>query len=194
MSEPKKPRPAKLVVSIIFREGEGGDASRLQSAVSRLEEKYGPADYRSLVLLFDYTGYYEREMGESLKRQLVSFKRLVEQGSLVEIKLHTGEMEKTLSDVEGLRTVNIDPGLLCPENFVLATGKNNAHRIYLGRGIFAEITLMYRDGKYRAMPWTYPDYASGEVQAILAEMRKLLMEQLRTCCMCGFNPDAVTKR
>jgi len=178
MSEPKEPRPAKLVVSIIFREGEGGDASRLQSAVSRLEEKYGPADYRSPVLIFDYTGYYEREMGESLKRQLVSFERLVEQGSLVETKLHTVEMEKTLSDGEGRRTVNIDPGLLCPENFVLATGKNNAHRIYLGRGIFAEITLMYRDGGFRAMPWTYPDYASGEVQAILAEMRKLLMKQL----------------
>lgn len=67
--------------------------------------------------------------------------------------------------------MNLDPGLVTPENFILATGKNFSHRIYLRDGVFADLTLVYRKGEYRALPWTYPDYASREIRDLLKGVR-----------------------
>ncbi len=62
---------------------------------------------------------------------------------------------------------------------MLATGKNYLHRIYLGRGVYADLTLIYEKGGFQPLPWTYPDYASPEVRAVLALMRERLLDQLR---------------
>jgi hypothetical protein len=72
----------------------------------------------------------------------------------------------------GRRTANIDPGYLLLERLVLATGKNYSHRIYIGRGIYADLTLIYRDGAYRALPWTYPDYAGEPLRRFLTAVRR----------------------
>jgi len=62
---------------------------------------------------------------------------------------------------------------------VLATTKNYAHRIYLGGGIYAEVTLRYQGGTFRPWPWTYPDYASPPLIAIFNHIRQLYVRQLR---------------
>jgi hypothetical protein len=74
--------------------------------------------------------------------------------------------------------VNIDPGLLSLSRFILASSKDGSHRVPLCEGVFAEITLVYERGGYRALPWTYPDYRSSEYLDILAEIRKLYKAQL----------------
>ena len=74
---------------------------------------------------------------------------------------------------EGKRRFNLDPGLLTLGNFVLATGKNNAHRIYLAEGIFADLTLIFRSRSYRPLEWTYPDYADAELIGILNRLREM---------------------
>ena len=42
-----------------------------------------------------------------------------------------------------LRKVNIDPGYLLSSRFILATGKEYSHRIYIGKKVYADLTLMY---------------------------------------------------
>ena len=58
--------------------------------------------------------------------------------------------------------MNLDPGCLSAGKVVLATTKNQQHRIYLGSGIYAEVALRYRDGRWQPWEWTYPDYRSPE--------------------------------
>ena len=79
----------------------------------------------------------------------------------------------------GKRRVNIDPGYISQSKLVLATTKDHSHRIYLGQGIFAEVTLRYYKGTFRAWEWTYPDYASPPYIAIFNHIRKLYKEQLK---------------
>jgi hypothetical protein len=84
--------------------------------------------------------------------------------------------------------VNLDPGLLTPENFILATGKNFSHRVYLGNGVFADLTLVYRNGGFHPLPWTYPDYASEEVRSLLRDLRREHMVEenaRRATVLCG---------
>ena len=166
MSIPQLPRPAKLVVGFIL-----SDKGLAGTLISELVEKNGPLDFISPWLDFDYTDYYEKELGKPLYRRVLVFKKLIEQSDLVDIKITTNSMEKRYA-VEGNRQVNIDPGYLLLERFVLATGKNFPHRIYLGKGIYADLTLIYTKGKFQTLAWTYPDYAGEDMRAFLEKIRE----------------------
>src|SRR5689334_11293899 len=131
MSTPKEPLPAKLVIRFLF-----SDEAVQMEALRRLEVLFGPIDYLSAPGPFPYTTYYDREMGGGARRQTAVFFDLVEPVALPDIKLRTNELEVEFSR-DGKRRVNIDPGILSEERFVLATGKNFTHRIYLRDGIYA---------------------------------------------------------
>lgn len=166
MSRPQPPMPAKLVVGVFLKE------TALLGAVSgQLIEQFGPIDQVSGWFPFDYTDYYEPEMGTPLYRRLFTFKHLIEQASLSGIKRTTNDLEKKYVHHTG-RQVNIDPGYLLQERFVLATGKNFAHRIYIGDGIYADLTLIYTRGGLKTLPWTYPDYASEPIKAFILQARQ----------------------
>ena len=77
------------------------------------------------------------------------------------------------------RQVNIDPGYLDLAKLVLATTKDYAHRIFLRKGVFAEIALSFRGASFSANAWTYPDYASKEYIDIFNQMRKLYAPGLK---------------
>jgi hypothetical protein len=76
--------------------------------------------------------------------------------------------KKTYPEV---RPLNLDPGILTLGKFLLATTKDQAHRIYLRDGIYAEVTLRFQDGKYEPWPWTYGDYREPALLAFLKETR-----------------------
>ena len=146
--------------------------------VKALVDKYGAVDLASSWLPFNFTTYYNNEMGTPLFRRLIAFKQLMEQVSLLDIKLFTNDLEHEHS-IEGKRMVNIDPGYLLRERFVLATGKNYSHRIHIGKGIYADLTLIYTKGRYESLPWTYPDYASENILTFLNQVRKKYVVDLR---------------
>jgi len=173
MSVPKVPEPARLVISALTPH------EYLISEVSRrLEQELGPIHEQIGPVPFTYTNYYDREMGHGISRWLLSFNRLVDKSSLVSIKLLTNRVEESYTELDK-RRINLDPALLSLGNFVLATGKDNAHRIYLGKGIFADLTLVFRTGTYRPLEWTYPDYADPVLIDILNRMRENYKCQLR---------------
>ncbi len=166
MSLPRAPKPAKLVVGVFLKE-----KSLLTAVVQDLIAHFGPVDMVSRWYAFDFTDYYEAEMGRPLFRRLLSFSRLVDPGKLPDIKRTTNGLERRRAE-NGLRLVNLDPGYLVHSQFVLATGKNYSHRIYLGSGIYADLTLMFRKGRFESLPWTYPDYADRRIQRFLMCVRK----------------------
>lgn len=174
MGKIKEPLPVKLIASLFAGSGE-----LLEEAGVRLSQEFGSIDYESELLPFDHTTYYAAEFGENLKRRFVAFEELVHPGKLAEIKLLTNALEMEWV-VEGKRRINVDPGYVSHSKLVLATTKNHAHRIYLGQGIYAEVTLHFRDGAFRGYPWTYPDYASPPLIAIFNQIRALYIKQLRT--------------
>ena len=171
MSRPKEPPGAKLLMGLLFC-----DFAVQQRALEALSLSFGPLDFLSKPEPFVYTSYYDAELGEGIKRQLVSFLHLVPQDVLPDIKGTTNGIEGDLS-FQGKRRINIDPGLLTEERFVLATGKNYTHRIYLGKGIYADLTLVYQGGSYRALPWTYPDYRNPMMLHFLGVLRQKLQFQ-----------------
>lgn len=173
MGEVRTPLPVKLVVGMLSQAPE-----RLLLAEQALAKVYGPIDYRSPALPFAYTDYYERELGAGLQRVFVAFRNLIDPASLARIKVHTNALEDGWKE-GGRRRINLDPGYLCGGKLVLATTKDHAHRLYLGEGIYAEVTLAYRHGAWQPWPWTYPDYRSEEYAAILSVIRALYMAQLR---------------
>ncbi len=146
-------------------------------AMQTLTREFGPPSLQSETIDFDFTGYYENEMGLGLIRCWVGFDRPVEPSRLAELKLITNEMERRLAGTRGKRQVNIDPGILTLYNLVLASTKNHAHRVCLSRNIYAELTLIYRSGAYKPLEWTYPDYRSDTCIRFLCRCRELLLAQ-----------------
>ena len=165
MSQPQSPQPAKLVIGIFLKEKE-----LIYSLGQSLVMLFGAIDMVSPWFDFKFTNYYAREMGEPLFRRIFSFKNLIEQRDLAHIKVQTNQLEHTFKR-KGRRRINIDPGYLLHERFVLATGKNFTHRIYLKEGIYADLTLIYQKGGFRSLPWTYPDYAHTDLQCCLKQVR-----------------------
>jgi hypothetical protein len=154
------------------------EAGAAASCWRELEDRCGPLDFLSPVRPFDYTAYYEKEMGAPLFRRWGTFGRLLAPDGLAAMKLLTNGMEDRRR-IAGKRTVNLDPGLLSAERLVLATGKDYSHRIYLGRGIFGDLTLIYSQGSFQPLPWTYPDYRDPDTVALFNILRERYLLQLR---------------
>ena len=156
----------------------------LTSRVDRREElcdalvaRWGPVDFSCPPFPFTFTTYYDREMGTPIWRFFLSFQRLVDPSHMAALKRETNSMEERYRE-DGRRKVNLDPGLLSLSRFVLATTKDNAHRIPLENGIYAEVTLLYHKGGYQPLPWTYPDFRSERYLAILNQVGALYRSQL----------------
>jgi len=151
----------------------------LTAAEARAEDIFGPLEFRSGNVPFgSFTSYYDEEMGRGIQRCLWAFKRPFKRGALVEAKLASNRVERDLAR-SGRRTVNLDPGLLTPESVVLATTKPYYHRIYIGKGVYGELTLFYRNGRFEVLPWTYPDYREEWAMDFLLKVRGAMLEERR---------------
>ncbi len=173
MSQIQAPKLAKLVIGLFMKE-----KSLIVPVSKELTERFGPVDLVSNWLHFNFTSYYKSEMGEPLFRRMLVFKTLIEQDDLAEIKIFTNDIELEYSK-NSKRMVNIDPGYILLERFVLATGKNYSHRIYVGKHIYADLTLIYTKGRFQKLPWTYPDYAEQKMLIFLKQVRDKYVTDLK---------------
>ncbi len=173
----RPPRKVKLICGML-----SGDVDLMRRARQMLRRWYGDVDEESETWPFDATDYYEPEMGPELKRMFVSFARLIDPGELAHIKAETNRLEAEICDQAGalpeFRLVNLDPGYISLSKLVLATTKDYSHRVYIGDGMYAEATLYWQNGAWRAWPYTYPDYASDRYHAFFARVRDRLVAQL----------------
>ncbi len=177
MSEPKEIKPVKLICGIIAVNEEM--AERATAALVRM---YGEPDLELGPIPFDSTDYYGKEMGQDLVRKFIAFDELIDPGRLAAIKLATNDLEKEIA-VCGGRPVNLDPGYVSESKLVLASAKNFAHRLYLGDGIYGEVTLHFRKGGAIHYEWTFPDYRTDIYKRFFEEVREAYRSQL--CCGNG---------
>ena len=174
----KEPEPAKLIVGIL-----ASNYQCLHTAAETLTNKLGGADFTSEVWPFDKTDYYKDQTGPRILRQFLSVERLIDPGKLAKIKLQTNKLEEKLAKVLGIplpRPVNLDPGIIEPSKLVLATTKDYSHRIYIGRKMYAEVTLAYDKGRWQPLDHTYPDYRQQCYCDFFEKVRARLLEQLKT--------------
>ena len=174
MSVPQTPKPAKLVIGVFAK-----NKKLIERLVLELSAQFGQVDLVSSWMDFNYTNYYKSEMGSPLARRMFAFKRLIEQAELADIKIATNQIEQTYSTA-GRRQVNVDPGYLLHERFVLASGKNFSHRIHIGFGVYADLTLIYQKGSFQKLPWTYPDYADQAMICFLDQVRRKYVLDLKS--------------
>ena len=161
--------PVALVCAVL-----ADSAETLADAKIGLIECFGSLHAASETYDFDFTSYYEAEMGAGLSKQLVCFAERIDPSELATVKAQTMDLERAMSQGGG-RRANIDPGLLSIESLVLATTKCAGHRICIAPQLYAEVTLLYQRGRYRPLEWTYPDYQGDAVQRFLLDVRPWLL-------------------
>jgi hypothetical protein len=147
----------------------------MDTVFEKLTWNFGPISNSYGPVPFNYTEYYSDEMGSGLDKTYHLFERPIKRDDIADAKIFTNNIEKEFSAGDK-RVVNLDPGYLARDKLVLATTKDFFHRLYIGKGIFAEVTLHFKStGVCRYFSWTYQDYrAEGFYQFILDARQKIV--------------------
>ncbi len=175
MGQANSASPVLLILAAFSRHAEA-----LVWAREKTDSMWGPVALASPAFEFSETDYYAATMGAGLRKQFFAFEKLIDPGRLAEIKLQTNAWEQQYAAVAKhaeSRPLNLDPGYITLAKLVLASTKDHAHRIYLGQGIYAEITLHFRHGDWQPTQWTYPDYRRPDFQEFFTACREYLKER-----------------
>jgi hypothetical protein len=186
MAEASTPADVRLICGMI-----SADAALFDEAAVELAAEFSEIDLRSEVMPFDFTHYYDAQMGSPLWRQFVSFSKPVSPEVLAAAKVATNRIEADFANrltqpgaavpqdnSRPERPINLDVGYVDESKLILASMKNFSHRIYLSQGVYAELTLRYHKGRWDALGWTFPDFASGRYHPFLTQARDKLREHL----------------
>lgn len=176
MGTVKKPNQAILFAGLLYN-----IYVKPFTIYSILENKFGRICLESQTFPFIETNYYKSEMGSNLRRVYIAFAPLFDMEQIVDIKLKTNKIEDEVFTESGKRMVNIDPGYLTSAKVVLATTKNFQHRIYIKKGIYAEVTLRYMKNSFFPWEWTFKDYKRKETIDFFNELRILYRQMLKNC-------------
>jgi hypothetical protein len=173
MGKAVQPSAVSLFIGFMFQSTvkTGEILDMFRQRFGDIEFSYGPTP-------FLFTEYYKEEMGTDLRKMYLTFRRRIRRDELAAIKIFSNDLERAFCS-GGFRTINIDPGYVARDKLVLASTKDFYHRIYLSQGVFAEVTLHYRRGKFRFFSWTYPDYKDEAFLAFLERTRARLVKELR---------------
>ena len=169
-----QPHQVKLFFAVLF-----STTAPVDEIIALLDQRFGERQYSYGPVDFSWTGYYCDEMGTSLKKMYFNYSTAMNRDLLPSIKKFTNEIECTYARADGSRIVNIDPGYVARDKVVLATTKDFYHRLYLSDGIYGEVTLHYRKGKFRYFSWTYPDFRNIEVMHFMERVRAPLVKEIR---------------
>jgi hypothetical protein len=170
-------RPVLVVVGAFSRH----DAA-LAWAKEKCEQRFGPIGLMSERFAFTETNYYDQTMGQGLLMQFAAFERLADPAELPDWKTETNGWEDEYAKLaahEEERPLNLDPGYLTEAKLVLASTKDHHHRIYLRDGVYAEATLVFQSGQWRARDWTYPNYRRADYQEFFTRCRDYLRTRFR---------------
>jgi hypothetical protein len=168
MTEPDRVR---LFVGITY-----GAEEFAKKAVDELVRRYGKLCLKSPVFDFNFTDYYNSEMGPDLKKFFAGFENPVKPGEIAKIKSVTNSLEESLGISSGgssRRRVNIDPGYVEKSKVVLVSRKNRSQRIYLKDRVYAEVTLFFKKKGCHPLPWTYADYRTELACSFFTALRNL---------------------
>jgi hypothetical protein len=163
----------KPIVGVLYPDGESFDGfDWFGWAVGELKALWGEVEFAGEPVPFTKTDYY-RGIAPNLSRRFVCFEGLFDAGGLPDRKRAAIAVE---AKSRTPRIVNVDPGYVDGARLVLASTKDHAHRVYLSDGIFAEVTMRFRFGKWVPFDYTFPDFASGAYDDFLLRARSSWLE------------------
>lgn len=177
MGEMNEHKPVLLIVAAFSRHAEALEWARETSAAV-----WGPVALESDRFAFTETSFYERSMGADLTKMFLAFERLVDPAALPELKQQTNDWERDCQQSgrwPEVRPLNLDPGYVTEAKLVLASTKDRDHRLYLGRGIYGEVTLHFHRGAWCQREWTYPDYQRDDYHHFFTRCREYLRGRYR---------------
>jgi hypothetical protein len=175
MGKIQKHLPVKLITALTYH-----SSIDIKPIFSELEDLFSQIDIITEVYDFsEFTSYYEKEMGKKLLKRFMAFEELIDPEQLPSAKISTNNLEDRFL-VNEKRRINIDPGYITQAKLVLATTKNYSHRIYIGRGIFGDVHMQYKNKSYHGQPWTYPDYITEQNIRFFNNVRTKYLKQLAT--------------
>ncbi len=177
MGEPTPHEPVVLLLAVITRYAEALEWTR-----ARAEATWGRAAQVSPTFDFHETNYYEVTMGPTLGKTFLAFDSLADAAEVADWKRLTNAWEIEYAQLgrhPEPRPLNLDPGYITPAKLVLASTKDHAHRMYLGQGMYAEVTLFYQHGQWQHHAFTFPDYRRADYQAYFTTVRNELMRRRR---------------
>lgn len=178
LGQVRGPSPVKLFFAMLYPSREVFDW-----AIRQIARYVGEIDLLSEEWPFTWTDYYA-SIGAHLLRRFASTRGLVSPEGLFRLKHLSNFLEEISGGGEG-RRVNLDPGYLDAARVVLFTTKDSAHRVYVGEGIYAEVTLRYRRGRWTFHDYTYPDYRDARYLAFFDELRRSYLGEIKKG---GFRP------
>jgi hypothetical protein len=167
------PLKVQFFIAVLFQSDQN-----IEDVLFPLTKTYGPIDSSYGPIPFGFSDYYKEEMGEGLLKSYHTFGPLMDRDMLPEVKNFTNELEGKTKSGDN-RRVNLDPGYIARDKLVLVTTKDFYHRLYLGNGIYGEVTLHFRKGVFRYFSWTYPDYKDEQFLEYLTKARAKFMHELR---------------
>ncbi len=146
--------------------------------LSELEPVFGTIDFRGPLLPFEVTDYYAPEFGSGLHRGLVSFRGLGDPAQLPAWKRAASELE-TQGARGGKRSRNLDIGYMDPDKVVLGSFKRGPCKLYLGDGVFGDLSLKYAKGAFTPFPWAFSDLRDGRYAKALMSIREKMKAEMR---------------
>lgn len=168
---PRDPLVKKVLALLVPR----GNSEIFEAVKRSLAEVWGEPERVSPLFPFVWTNYYE-DIAPQLDRIFFSYPGLYPMSKLPDWKVQSCGIERASGPS---RRVNLDPGTLDGARLVLASTKGQAHRIYLRDGIFAEVTLCRRKGKWERFFYTFPDFKSGAYDNWLESVREDWKDQIK---------------
>lgn len=165
----------KLVVGIMYSKDEC-----YSSAIETLTLLYGEVDTQTDEYSFSsISTFYDNEMKGNVKKRFISFTPLIDPSRLSEIKTATNAIEDSLSSF-GMRDINIDPCILTPGAFIMATTKGAGFRIPLSGGIYGDLSLVYTNKAWSDFYWTYSDVKSSQMKNYLSRVRDIYLKERKS--------------
>ncbi len=169
MAFPLNPSKAKLFCAIFY-----SDKKLYDDALIILKKNFGAVETESDEYNFsDFTDYYKDEMGEGIFKKIIVFKEQIDRTSLVDIKLICNGIELELSE-GNKRAINIDPGYFTLHQAILASCKEMPHRVYLDKGVYADLIYAFSSTEVFTTRHTFPDYQDKTVKDFFLRERNKL--------------------
>ena len=134
-------------------------------------------DYIGESHLFEDHDYYKEEFGSPLYRFIISFETLSCPNLLVENRLKAGKLEKKLSR-NGKRCYNLDVGYMDTDKLVLASLKYSGKKLYIDKGVYADMLLHYKKGCWYPFFWSFKDFCDNRYYKDLLLIRERYKKKL----------------
>ncbi|MEA1987365.1 MAG: DUF4416 family protein [Candidatus Marinimicrobia bacterium] len=170
-----KIKPVKLIIGLLY----SNRFNRYDEFMYKISNIFDKIDSTSNLFSFTYTDYYEKELGNNLSRQFISFEKMIFPENISEIKIITNIIEKQYSN-DNNRMINIDPGYLDLDKFVMASVKYGRQKTYIGDGIYADTVLEYYKKRFHFFNWSFPDFQTDKYYSYLSNVRNIYKKQLNT--------------